>query len=621
MYLALQDLLPDDVIASYKYDVPRHFSVLQRGGTENHAFMHRTSGYLFAEAMPYAARPDVREDLKEWLREQVKKFYTVGQGEYDSSSYLAFTAASWANVYDFAEDENMRTLAKAALDWLATGYALKYFHGVTLGPESRGFAREAVGTVAEDPSFPGTDALRFSESGSNSDWVGWLWWGDSDRGVWMDRTNAAVDRYAIIPALSSYEPHPLIKEIAQKRVPLPFEARGSKPSYYGTDDNKDQEYLYFEEDYAMGTLYTGEDGILTEGTILPQTTMFKLLARTGDDVLAFGASSGYHRHFLLEGRTPFDQYHQKRGAMINVMYAGSMDEVRRRNAGNKSPNLYAQSIFGFPAAAGDPIARDGWYFWKVGEAYVAARPLNGEAIEENLSGLEGADDDYRWLVSTGELGGWVVQGGQAPEYPTLESFQEALFEQERLELDRFESDRRVTYTSLAGDVLEIQHTGGPGGRPEAWTNGEKLDFGAWPVFESPYVRQDLRSGVLTVTDGNESLEIDFTGEWPRYTGDVPRGGATGGATGDASESRAYPNPSTGTATVPVQVDTPATLRIILYDMLGREVASRSGGTVSAGENQLVALDLDAMPSGVYAFRITTQEDGTLLGHGRIVHVR
>lgn len=500
LYIQFRTRLPQSRVKATEYDVKNHFGQMTHGGTENHGFMHRTSGYIFSEYIegPYKSRrgPDW---LEQWLKGQVNKFYTAGQGEYDSSTYVAFTAAGWSNIYDFSKRENMRKLSKAALHWLAAAQALKYFHGCNMGPESRGFAKSAVTTI--------------------TDRVNWLWFGNSARPVleqgW-DKPGRALHAVTNL-ALSDYRPHPVIRDLAAKKVKLPFEARNSKPQYYPAEANKDQEYLYVAENYAMGTLYSPEKGVRTKGTILPQTTLFKASLRDANDVRTFGASNGYHGHFPLEGRTPYDQYHQKRAAALNVCYVYSDEDQRTRH----------RSILGFPVQAGDPLKEHGWFFWKIGKAYLAARPLNGKASVERVTAVgksgkaETVDSKtHRWLVSPGRLGGWAIQLGQAGEYGTFKSFRKAVGDKCRLDLSEFQDSHAVTFTSLQGDVLTLKSTVSadrPGGRPVATTNGTKLDYTTWPVFDSPYLREKRGSGILTVSNGQKSLIIDVTGEWPVFS--------------------------------------------------------------------------------------------------------
>ena len=525
LFFQLKDKLPDDIRGFLESNVKNNFGRLVGNmnsvsyGTENHTFMSRASAFPWGEHLGATADDSPlhkqQQFLRGWILGQGHRFYTIGMGEYDSSTYVGFSLASLANVHDFAQDAEMRLVARAMMDWLVTAVGRKYFHGCQLGPEARGFAAQAVGSLSEAPKGAGTENFQFAQVGTHTDWCLWVLVGGSDRGVWMDRVGVEVNRFpALNLALSGYRVHPVLRNIALKNVPLPYEARGSKPSYTGDNDNKDHEILYFNSEFAMGTLYSPEDGVRTSGTILPQTTMFKVLARGDRDVVAFGASNGYHGHFPLEGRSPYDQYHQKGAAALNIAYVNADEDARTRK----------RSLFGFPVEAGEPVQKGGWYFWKVRDAYVAARPLNGKASlgkatkpDKEGKMVEVEEASHRFLVSPGELGGWAVQAGQKGEHEDFAAFQQAVLDRCKLDLGKFASGREVSFTSLTGDVLRMRHTGGPGGRPDAWTNGEKLVFEKWPVYDSPYVKQDLRSGILRLSDGKRSLTIDFSGKLPKYT--------------------------------------------------------------------------------------------------------
>ena len=118
LFFQMADRLPDDVVASNVYDARNYFRIFRSGGTENHRFMSRCSGYVWAEYLderfPGEGFDEHKAWLADWLTAQTKKFYTIGQGEYDSSTYVGFSAASWSNVYDFARAPDMRNLARAA---------------------------------------------------------------------------------------------------------------------------------------------------------------------------------------------------------------------------------------------------------------------------------------------------------------------------------------------------------------------------------------------------------------------------------------------------------------------------------------------------------------------------
>ncbi|MEI7833699.1 MAG: hypothetical protein WCJ56_10945, partial [bacterium] len=467
MFLQFRNTLPKDIIDSNIYDVTNFFRILRSGGTENQAFMSRTSGYMWTELVPGPYPGDKQQDNQkwfvDWLRAQSQKFYNAGMGEYDSSTYTAFDAAAFSNIYDYSKDPNMRALAQADMDWVAAAQAIKYFHGVNIGPEARGFASSSVNSI--------------------TDWMNWLWFDDSARPITDAEPAANVGKHAVINlALSGYRPPQVIRNIANKNIPLPFQARASKPSYYGSTPNKDQEYLYFSKQYAMSTLYSPETGIETKGTILPQTTMFKAVLLDKDNTRVFGMSNGYHQPNPAEGRTPYDQYHQQGSAALDVTYVNRPEDERTKNRG----------IFCVPAGLMEPEIAGGWYIWQVNKAYLAARPLNGNA---SFVDIIPTDKTYRYLVSPGALTGWAVQLGEQPRYPTLADFKAAVLRNCDLDTSDFTPEKRlVSLRTLDGDVIKLHHTGGPGGRPQAWTNGTEISYENWPVFESPYMREDINTG-------------------------------------------------------------------------------------------------------------------------------
>ncbi len=531
LYFQFRDVLPDDIVESNEYDAKHYFHIMTRGGTENHGLMQRTSGYLWSERID---EPETRGDrtvpwLRDWLHGQVRRWFHVGTGEYDSSTYYAFSGAGLLNLADYAEDPVMRDAARAGMDRFAAVQALKYFHGAHLGPESRGFAHQAVGARPGPVGSRGDAEFDYDGQGTITDWGSWLWFGGSAAPMPMDEdVTVKVGSHAVVVmALSDYEPHPVIQRLARKEVGLPFEVRGSKPEYYVEPDehghypggNKHQEYLFFNDEFAMGTLYSGDRGVRVRGTILPQTTMFKLMARDEDDVRAFGMGSGYHS--AISGRSPFDQYHQKEGAAILVSHIDrdmvGDDEERRERA-------VERAIFGVPEAVGEPVERNGWYFWQVNRAFIAAHPLGDGAEWAEAEGLmphRDGNENWRYLISPGRLTGWVVQAGQKPEYADFAAFQEAVLEKTRIDMDRFNSDERtVVFHSLEDNELKMRHTAtedAPGGKPEAWTNGDRLVFEDWPVFESPYLNIPYQGGMMKVSDGEMELTIDFTGERPQWS--------------------------------------------------------------------------------------------------------
>lgn len=65
----------------------------------------------------------------------------------------------------------------------------------------------------------------------------------------------------------------------------------------------------------------------------------------------------------------------------------------------------------------------------------------------------------------------------------------------------------------------------------------------------------------------------------------------------------YPNPFNQTTTIPYDLPTPARVRLVVYDVLGRTVAMLIDGDQTAGSHQ-VSFDARALPSGLYFYRLT-----------------
>lgn len=81
---------------------------------------------------------------------------------------------------------------------------------------------------------------------------------------------------------------------------------------------------------------------------------------------------------------------------------------------------------------------------------------------------------------------------------------------------------------------------------------------------------------------------------------------------------AYPNPFAGRATVGYALPEAADVRLVVYDVLGRQVATLADGPVEAGRHE-ATFDAAALPSGTYLVRMTT--DGGFAQTQRITVLR
>ncbi len=115
-----------------------------------------------------------------------------------------------------------------------------------------------------------------------------------------------------------------------------------------------------------------------------------------------------------------------------------------------------------------------------------------------------------------------------------------------------------------------------------------------------------RGAFEPTTSASSSANATWLGGW---TALYQMGYLTGQsvAVGDAPEAGALglavaPNPVRGAATARVTLKEAGTVRVALYDVLGREVSVVAQGTFAAGTTS-VALATDTLPAGVYVLRV------------------
>jgi choice-of-anchor B domain-containing protein len=121
-------------------------------------------------------------------------------------------------------------------------------------------------------------------------------------------------------------------------------------------------------------------------------------------------------------------------------------------------------------------------------------------------------------------------------------------------------------------------------------------YGTWTVY--PY----LPSGKIIASDMQSGLYVLRLGKAP--VASEPNATPVSGSTLDA----AYPNPTTGALTVPFLLAEDARVRIVLFDVLGREVAVLTDAFRNAGPHS-VRFDGSNLPSGAYFYRLEADGAG------------
>ncbi|MEO0825791.1 MAG: hypothetical protein AAFW84_17310 [Cyanobacteria bacterium J06635_15] len=223
--------------------------------TDNLRAMRETSVYLMAEE---TGNESTRLIYKARLQRYVSTLLDIGMGEWDSPVYHGHTTAAYLNLYDFAQDPEVRQLAQDGLDWLFRAAALKYWQGEWNGPAKRIY---------------GDDAQRFF----------WFYFGDGPLPTDLD-----LDW---IHALTSrYSPPPDAIAIAHRRFVKPVEIRRTHPHYEnwkpGLYGPAFYETVYFGHTFQLGSLAKGTGGDWTGFSL-------RWLGSTGTEILTV-EGGGHH---------------------------------------------------------------------------------------------------------------------------------------------------------------------------------------------------------------------------------------------------------------------------------------------------------------------------------------
>ena len=68
----------------------------------------------------------------------------------------------------------------------------------------------------------------------------------------------------------------------------------------------------------------------------------------------------------------------------------------------------------------------------------------------------------------------------------------------------------------------------------------------------------------------------------------------------------YPNPFNPSTTIRFDLPEQAQVRLVVFDVLGRQISVLLGGTYEAGTHEVV-FDASDLPSGMYLYRLETPE--------------
>jgi len=499
-YLHLREELPDSL--HEKIRNAYRVRTMYRGDTENHWVMYYTGLYLAAQTWPGEAgdrwfngksSEENFQEAEEWLEYWMEISTTIGQGEFDSPTYITVFITPMLVLHDFARDPVMKKKAGMMLDLIFADFAAEHLKGSYGGGHSRDYPEDIVNPL----SAPSTM------------WA-WLYFGEPAFEQWNEvryRPRHRTSWETVIGALSSYRLPDIIRRMATDRT-TPYVQREKKRVRnvirFGNVLNPPvYKYTYVTKDFVLGSLHGGilqpiqqHTWDITFASGRPNNTLFSLhpfysgreLAMFFPEEQKFLAGEVDRYHFVYtnpdkwNSSSPYEQTFQQGGTLI-VLY-DIAEEARHHHIDAFFPKTLDERR----------VTPSGWIVCRVESAYVGVFPLKSSTwIEEDLN----------WRLRSPDLrNGLVVEAVSAESYSSLQEFEEALSRS----IPRTgppDSPHRTSYTTLTGEEMEFTFDG------PRLLDGTAVEFPDSLLYGGPFMESRVGSGMVTLRHGGEVRVLDF----------------------------------------------------------------------------------------------------------------
>ena len=390
------------------------WSITRRGlwvdsrNTDNLRAMRETSVYLMAEETGNEA---TRQLYKSKIKRYVSALYNIGMGEWDSEVYQGHTFAAYLNLYDFAQDTEVKQWAKMALDWLAMAASVKYYRGGWGGPVKRDYG-DGHGVMRSD------SARTF-----------WLYFGDTP----VANNRPELDSLYLIT--SRYRPPLAVMELARKNFNKPVEILASKPLYENWKPGNNQSPGYWETQfigpsYQMGSLA----GTFPDGDVAP----FKLMAfNQHKGVDFFVANTG--KNGVKPGKNPGDEIGQYRNLLIWLRPAD-------------------QAFFWQLPKTAKVEKDDNIWFIQLEKTWLALRLINLSSPEmiEIPNSPYPDDNTYQALPTGNNYAGFALEVGEAATQGSYENFKSIFKQKSQVNLTQI-NQGSLLFKGSQGQSLQLTY--------------------------------------------------------------------------------------------------------------------------------------------------------------------
>lgn len=441
---------------------------------------------------------------KEYLRERVKKGFFL---EVASQGYMKFTVSSLHDLYDHAEDEELRELAKSFLDLVWADWAQDQLASVRGGSKTRWYDRPYgamfrasgfhTGNIANDTGF------WYPLYASDYRWPEFVWRMALDR--------QAKGEFAYVSRKPGEEP--LLDG------PRPA---GLERTLMCDTESRLVRYSWVTPDYILGTQMDHPNAIHSH-----------LSSQNRWQGMTFSAAHTTTVAPCSIDLTDSDRWKQAGRAFVPMYRSLQEGNVlitqQARRWHQQNPDWYPAKVssdrpYGvrFNGKFDTLDEQDGWVFAQVGDAYVGVRPVKGaydydknwtRAGESSLY-AKMSNEVYEWgpnrefIRFFDNYSPVIIHAGRAETHGSFDAFKQHVLA----------GQVRLLNTVVPGWYILVYEPEGE--RPRSFEfnaanasipsiNGQLVDYGPEFVFQSPFLNAQYDSGLIRITVDEIETTVDF----------------------------------------------------------------------------------------------------------------
>jgi len=435
--------------------------------------------------------------MKEYLRQRIKRGFFL---EVASPGYMRVTLSHLYDLYDYCNDRELQNLVEKFLDVAWTKWSQDAISGIRGGAKTR----------ADYLRY--NDAMRRFACFEFGGQVGGL-----AGNYWIPLvTNYRIPEYVWKFALDrdymgSYE---YISRKPGEEQDIRPRPKGLERSMLCDTESRLLRYSWVTPDYILGCQMDHPSAVHSHLSVASRWQGITFAGDDGARVFPTEINKGSDNNWTI-GKHAYFRSLQDSNVMI-------CQQKRRWTQANP---IWYPAIKKHRIPVGvyfseniDKIeVEKNWIFVRENNAYLAVRKVKGEIDEDYRSWTrreELLENSYNWneeqtmIRCDRKFNTFIFEAGREENYSNINEFKQSIFDNE-IKLQR---------TVVPGWYVVIYKTG-PNNQKAYYfnaanneipkVNGGYIDYSPEVVFKSPYLNSDYQSGTVSISTGEEKLDLEF----------------------------------------------------------------------------------------------------------------